>query len=147
MLPEVGCDALNLLENLMIFNPNNRLTAAQALEHPYVATWDWIYYKWKNIFNYWENHIINRIYTVQNLFFLLQIMCVCVCMSGIIEYLYSDGCFLVVYTDSTARATSQRWAPTWCRCWETMSSCPSTSTEIMFTQWWRKTLKQRAKLR
>ena len=30
-------DAIDLLEKLMVFNPDKRLTAEQALRHPYVA--------------------------------------------------------------------------------------------------------------
>ena len=35
-----GCDpmALDLLKKLLVFNPDNRLTAEQALEHPYMAS-------------------------------------------------------------------------------------------------------------
>lgn len=31
-------DAFDLISKLLLFNPNKRLTAEQALEHPYVAT-------------------------------------------------------------------------------------------------------------
>lgn len=34
-------DAIDLLEKLMVFNPDKRLTAEQALRHPYVARWVW----------------------------------------------------------------------------------------------------------
>ncbi|KAH9581990.1 Protein kinase domain [Trypanosoma melophagium] len=37
LLPKASPDALDLVEKLMRFNPNARLTAEQALEHPYVA--------------------------------------------------------------------------------------------------------------
>lgn len=35
--PSVPADALDLLKGLLVFNPDKRLTAEQALEHPYVA--------------------------------------------------------------------------------------------------------------
>lgn len=35
--PSVPADALHLLKGLLVFNPDKRLTAEQALEHPYVA--------------------------------------------------------------------------------------------------------------
>ncbi|KAM4725972.1 mitogen-activated protein kinase 15 isoform 2-T2 [Anableps anableps] len=35
--PSVPPDALNLLKGLLVFNPDKRLTAEQALQHPYVA--------------------------------------------------------------------------------------------------------------
>lgn len=35
--PSVPPDALDLLKGLLVFNPDKRLTAEQALEHPYVA--------------------------------------------------------------------------------------------------------------
>nr|WRY74758.1 mitogen-activated protein kinase 15 [Rachycentron canadum] len=35
--PSVPPDALDLLRGLLVFNPDKRLTAEQALEHPYVA--------------------------------------------------------------------------------------------------------------
>lgn len=35
--PSVPADALDLLKGLMVFNPDKRLSAEQALEHPYVA--------------------------------------------------------------------------------------------------------------
>uniref|UniRef100_A0A4W4GAI4 Mitogen-activated protein kinase 15 n=1 Tax=Electrophorus electricus TaxID=8005 RepID=A0A4W4GAI4_ELEEL len=35
--PSVPADALDLLQHLLVFNPDNRLTAEQALQHPYVA--------------------------------------------------------------------------------------------------------------
>lgn len=35
--PSVSADALDLLKGLLVFNPDKRLTAEQALEHPYVA--------------------------------------------------------------------------------------------------------------
>lgn len=37
VFPTASDDALDLLKNLMHFNPNKRLTAEQALKHPYVA--------------------------------------------------------------------------------------------------------------
>lgn len=37
LFTNISDTALDLLERLIIFNPNNRLTAVQALEHPYVA--------------------------------------------------------------------------------------------------------------
>ncbi|XP_076173587.1 extracellular signal-regulated kinase 2 isoform X2 [Ptiloglossa arizonensis] len=37
LLPQVSKDALGLISNLILFNPNHRLTAVEALEHPYVA--------------------------------------------------------------------------------------------------------------
>jgi mitogen-activated protein kinase 15 len=37
MFPTANDDALDLLMNLMQFNPSKRLTAEQALKHPYVA--------------------------------------------------------------------------------------------------------------
>lgn len=37
LLPEVSEKALSLISNLIVFNPNHRLTAVEALEHPYVA--------------------------------------------------------------------------------------------------------------
>ncbi|KAM6974266.1 mitogen-activated protein kinase 15 [Tautogolabrus adspersus] len=35
--PSVPADALDLLKGLLVFNPDKRLTAGQALQHPYVA--------------------------------------------------------------------------------------------------------------
>lgn len=35
--PSVSAEALDLLKGLLVFNPDKRLTAEQALEHPYVA--------------------------------------------------------------------------------------------------------------
>ncbi|KAL7829657.1 hypothetical protein AOLI_G00305420 [Acnodon oligacanthus] len=35
--PSVPHDALDLLQHLLVFNPDKRLTAEQALQHPYVA--------------------------------------------------------------------------------------------------------------
>ncbi|XP_015602051.1 mitogen-activated protein kinase 15 isoform X2 [Cephus cinctus] len=37
LLPDVSGSALDLIKNLIVFNPNFRLTAVEALEHPYVA--------------------------------------------------------------------------------------------------------------
>jgi mitogen-activated protein kinase 15 len=37
LFPTASDDALDLLKTLMQFNPNKRLTAEQALKHPYVA--------------------------------------------------------------------------------------------------------------
>ncbi|KAG5464632.1 hypothetical protein LSCM4_00072 [Leishmania orientalis] len=37
LLPSASPDALDLIQRLMCFNPNRRITAAEALEHPYVA--------------------------------------------------------------------------------------------------------------
>ena len=37
LLPNASPDALDLIQDLMRFNPNRRITAAEALEHPYVA--------------------------------------------------------------------------------------------------------------
>ncbi|XP_043252937.1 mitogen-activated protein kinase MKC1 [Colletes gigas] len=37
LLPGVSKEALSLISNLILFNPNHRLTAVEALEHPYVA--------------------------------------------------------------------------------------------------------------
>ena len=35
--PGVGTQAMDLLKKLLVFNPQNRITAQEALEHPYVA--------------------------------------------------------------------------------------------------------------
>lgn len=37
IFPTASDDAISLLKNLLQFNPNKRLTAEQALRHPYVA--------------------------------------------------------------------------------------------------------------
>jgi mitogen-activated protein kinase 15 len=37
IFPTASDDALDLLKSLMHFNPNKRLTAEDALKHPYVA--------------------------------------------------------------------------------------------------------------
>ena len=37
LLPEASTEALDLISNLIVFNPNYRLTAVEALEHPFVA--------------------------------------------------------------------------------------------------------------
>jgi len=37
VFPSASDEALDLIKNLLIFNPNKRLTADQALKHPYVA--------------------------------------------------------------------------------------------------------------
>lgn len=37
VFPQAGTDALDLLENLLQFNPEKRLTADEALKHPYLA--------------------------------------------------------------------------------------------------------------
>ncbi|XP_014238289.1 extracellular signal-regulated kinase 2 isoform X2 [Trichogramma pretiosum] len=38
LLPGISNKALDLISNLIVFNPNQRLTAIEALEHPYVAS-------------------------------------------------------------------------------------------------------------
>lgn len=37
LLPDAPHDALDLLQSLLQFNPDKRLTAEQALKHPYLA--------------------------------------------------------------------------------------------------------------
>lgn len=37
MFPTASDDALDLIRNLLHFNPTKRLTAEEALKHPYVA--------------------------------------------------------------------------------------------------------------
>ena len=37
MLPDVSEDALDLLRKLLHFNPDKRITAEQALKHPYLS--------------------------------------------------------------------------------------------------------------
>ena len=37
MFPTAPDDALDMLRNLLQFNPTKRLTAEQALKHPYIA--------------------------------------------------------------------------------------------------------------
>eukprot|EP01116_Phalansterium_solitarium_P024141 TRINITY_DN874_c0_g4_i1.p1 TRINITY_DN874_c0_g4~~TRINITY_DN874_c0_g4_i1.p1 ORF type:complete len:368 (+),score=101.54 TRINITY_DN874_c0_g4_i1:111-1214(+) len=37
LFPKASQDALNLLKRLLVFNPKDRLTAEQALDHPYVG--------------------------------------------------------------------------------------------------------------
>lgn len=39
LLPNASDDALHLIENLIVFNPNHRFTAVECLEHRYVAKW------------------------------------------------------------------------------------------------------------
>ena len=38
--PAVPPDALDLMKGLLVFNPEKRLTAEQALQHPYVAKYE-----------------------------------------------------------------------------------------------------------
>ena len=37
MFPTATDEALDMIKNLLVFNPNKRLSADQALRHPYVA--------------------------------------------------------------------------------------------------------------
>ena len=37
LFPNASDDAIDMIKNLLVFNPNKRLTADQALQHPYVA--------------------------------------------------------------------------------------------------------------
>lgn len=37
MLPDAPADALDLIGKCLQFNPNHRISAAQSLEHPYIA--------------------------------------------------------------------------------------------------------------
>lgn len=41
-------DAIDLVEKLLVFSPDKRLTAEEALKHPYVARWEAKggFYKW-----------------------------------------------------------------------------------------------------
>lgn len=39
--PDTPPEALDLLRRLLVFAPDKRLSAAQALEHPYVQRWGW----------------------------------------------------------------------------------------------------------
>ena len=36
-------DAIDLLQRLLVFNPEKRLTACQALRHPYVSRYDFAF--------------------------------------------------------------------------------------------------------
>jgi mitogen-activated protein kinase 15 len=36
IFPEISEDALDLIKNLLVFNPNHRFTAEQALKHRYL---------------------------------------------------------------------------------------------------------------
>lgn len=41
MLPSsVAPDALDLLKHLLVFNPDKRMTAEEALQHRYVSRWE-----------------------------------------------------------------------------------------------------------
>lgn len=39
--PSTPLPALDLLKKLLVFNPDKRLTAEEALQHPYVSRWEW----------------------------------------------------------------------------------------------------------
>lgn len=39
VFPEVNPLGLDLLQRMLVFNPNNRITAKEALEHPYLSTY------------------------------------------------------------------------------------------------------------
>jgi len=40
ILPEIGSDAKDLLEKMLTFDPRKRISASQALKHPYFAEYD-----------------------------------------------------------------------------------------------------------
>lgn len=44
MPPSVPPDALDLLQRLLVFNPDKRLTAEEALQHAYVAKYRTFFY-------------------------------------------------------------------------------------------------------
>lgn len=39
--PDTSPEALDLLRRLLVFTPDKRLSATQALQHPYVQRWEW----------------------------------------------------------------------------------------------------------